>query len=340
MERNQKSLFILFALYFLLTLLAPVTTAFAATQNHAVSVPKVLDDSENTTLGTLAIREDEDLDGWFRAGDVITINLPSGVEYNTAPNTTADYVYNEADNAYVYSEDGVALDIIVGTDNYISFQIKDIGDGKASESRIYVCFNKNKGSGVDIDEGVTGDIDVEIDAAGTSITSEYITVARIVAGNPTATISRLETIDGNRVAKEAGDSGVISTGPAGGSSNVRGPQITVNSQPVKFNVAPEIKHSRTFGPIRDLAYSLGVPEDGVAWDGITKTATIIKGELVLNLIIGSNLLLVNEEPQKMDVAPYIKESRTMAPVRFIAEALGASVGWDEKNRQIIIKQGS
>ena len=39
----------------------------------------------------------------------------------------------------------------------------------------------------------------------------------------------------------------------------------------------------------------------------------------------------------MDVAPYIKNGRTMLPIRYIAEALGMSVSWDAKTRTVIIQ---
>ncbi len=42
---------------------------------------------------------------------------------------------------------------------------------------------------------------------------------------------------------------------------------------------------------------------------------------------------------KPDVPPVIKEGRTLIPVRAIAEALGATVQWDEKERAVIITKG-
>ncbi|WP_215492027.1 stalk domain-containing protein [Fenollaria sporofastidiosus] len=39
----------------------------------------------------------------------------------------------------------------------------------------------------------------------------------------------------------------------------------------------------------------------------------------------------------MDVAPYIKNGRTMLPIRYIAEALGMGVTWDAKTRTVIIQ---
>ena len=47
------------------------------------------------------------------------------------------------------------------------------------------------------------------------------------------------------------------------------------------------------------------------------------------LTIDSKTMLKNGEAQKMDVAPVIVNSRTMVPVRFIAEAFGGEVDWDD-----------
>ena len=39
---------------------------------------------------------------------------------------------------------------------------------------------------------------------------------------------------------------------------------------------------------------------------------------------------------QLDAPPYIEMGRTMVPVRFVAEALGANVDWQEKSRTVII----
>ena len=42
---------------------------------------------------------------------------------------------------------------------------------------------------------------------------------------------------------------------------------------------------------------------------------------------------------KMDVFPVIENDRTLLPVRYVAEALGAEVGWDEKTSSVKIFAG-
>jgi len=39
---------------------------------------------------------------------------------------------------------------------------------------------------------------------------------------------------------------------------------------------------------------------------------------------------------ELDVAPYIKEGYTMVPLRFVAEAFGAKVGWDDATKTATI----
>ncbi len=49
-------------------------------------------------------------------------------------------------------------------------------------------------------------------------------------------------------------------------------------------------------------------------------------------------LFVNGQEIKPDVAPQIINGRTMVPVRWIAEALGAEVTWDDKSRTVSINR--
>ncbi len=48
----------------------------------------------------------------------------------------------------------------------------------------------------------------------------------------------------------------------------------------------------------------------------------------VKLTIGSMTGYVNGEAKALDAAPVIRNARTMLPVRFVAENLGATVGWD------------
>lgn len=55
--------------------------------------------------------------------------------------------------------------------------------------------------------------------------------------------------------------------------------------------------------------------------------------------IALNGIIVNDHIVYSDVEPYIKNSRTFVPIRFIAEELGYDVKWDDVNRKVIMTEG-
>lgn len=55
------------------------------------------------------------------------------------------------------------------------------------------------------------------------------------------------------------------------------------------------------------------------------------------LTIGSTEAIVNGKEITLDVAPVIMNNRTLVPIRFVSEALGYEVSWDEATQQVKIK---
>lgn len=56
----------------------------------------------------------------------------------------------------------------------------------------------------------------------------------------------------------------------------------------------------------------------------------------IRLTIGEKTTYINGNPFENDVAPIIKNDRTLLPIRLIAENLGASVGWDENSQMVSV----
>ncbi len=110
--------------------------------------------------------------------------------------------------------------------------------------------------------------------------------------------------------------------------------VFVGGRPVTSDVAPEIVEGRTVLPLRAVAEALGF---AIEWDDATRTITMRKGENTVVMSIGSTSATVNGKPREMEVAPFIKEERTMVPVRFISEGLGFKIEWDAATRSVIIK---
>lgn len=114
-------------------------------------------------------------------------------------------------------------------------------------------------------------------------------------------------------------------------------KVMVDGQEMNYGDAPPIvQDNRTYVGVRALALALGVPESGIAWDQATQTATLTKDETVVKLVIGSNVMTVNEAAQTMDAMPFASNNRTYLPVRYLAEALGFTVSYDAVANQAII----
>jgi hypothetical protein len=101
--------------------------------------------------------------------------------------------------------------------------------------------------------------------------------------------------------------------------------------------APYLKNDRTYLPLRFVAYGLGIGDNGIIWDEVNRTVTLMKNDKVVQVKIGSTTMLVNGAAITMDTAPEITAAgRTCLPIRFVAEAFGAVVGWDAATQTVTV----
>jgi hypothetical protein len=65
-------------------------------------------------------------------------------------------------------------------------------------------------------------------------------------------------------------------------------------------------------------------------------------DLQITLTVGSKETLVNGKTQIIDAEPFIDTvaNRTMVPIRFISENMGAKVGWSQDERIVTIKSNN
>jgi hypothetical protein len=121
--------------------------------------------------------------------------------------------------------------------------------------------------------------------------------------------------------------------------------LTLNSTKVLSNgtqkvvdVAPVVRNGRTLVPFRFIGEELGAEID---WDQATQMVSYKLGETTIQLWIGKNQALVNGKAVPIDVnpsiVPIVVRGRTLVPFRFIGEALGFEVGYDDKTEQVSIK---
>lgn len=110
------------------------------------------------------------------------------------------------------------------------------------------------------------------------------------------------------------------------------------SDVVMLDAAPVIgAGNRTLVPVRAVAEAMG---GVVGWNSSTKTATITVGSNTLELTLGKSTAYYNGAATPIDtdpkVVPVIINGRTMLPLRFVVESLGASVTYDASTKTITI----
>jgi len=118
------------------------------------------------------------------------------------------------------------------------------------------------------------------------------------------------------------------SGTAGAQQQV---SVVVNGQTMNFDQPPIERAGRVFVPLRGVFEQLGAT---VVFANGQINATGNGRNVSLN--IGSTQATVNGQAETLDVAPFLIGARTLVPLRFVAEALGASVNWNEANSTVTI----
>ena len=114
------------------------------------------------------------------------------------------------------------------------------------------------------------------------------------------------------------------------------PKVVLDGQQLAFDVPPTIENGRTLVPFRTVFEAFGANVD---WDSQTNSVLASKSDIGINLVIGKNTAYVNEKAVQLDVPPKIVNGRTLVPLRFVGESLGANVDWDGATKTVIITTG-
>ena len=113
-------------------------------------------------------------------------------------------------------------------------------------------------------------------------------------------------------------------------------KVVLDGVELQFDVPPATISDRTMVPMRAIFEALGAL---VYWDNANSIVTAIRGVDVVKVAIGNDSITINGHPNTMDVAPVVIDGRTLVPARFISEALGCDVRWDERSNTVFITSG-
>ena len=111
---------------------------------------------------------------------------------------------------------------------------------------------------------------------------------------------------------------------------------TIDGKSTTLDQAPVIVNGRTLVPIRFISEAFGASVD---WNNSTREATIKLLNNTIVLKVDSTTATVNGYTVYLDApATIIKQTgRTVVPIRFVSDSLGADVTWNSTNKSVTIK---
>ncbi len=91
-------------------------------------------------------------------------------------------------------------------------------------------------------------------------------------------------------------------------------------------------NKRTMVPVRYIGNALGIADSAISYDNATRTATIGDAKITT----GSKTITTSKGTTTMDTVAVNNNGRIYVPARFITEALGGSVEWDQATKTVTV----
>ncbi len=114
--------------------------------------------------------------------------------------------------------------------------------------------------------------------------------------------------------------------------------MKINGQLVNTGANVLIYNDRAMVPVRKTAEILGA--DSVEWNENSRSVTLKSGGNTVKAQIGSDSASVNGKTQTMPCAAQLCDGKTFISAKFLGEAMGAEVKWNEKTHTVeITKDG-
>lgn len=123
-------------------------------------------------------------------------------------------------------------------------------------------------------------------------------------------------------------------GVAAHAQNGPAPQITVNGQVLRTEAGAFTQNGRVSVPMRDIFESLGAT---VNYNNLSREIAAQRGTTVVRMTLGSNQATVNNVPVTLQSPARTFGGRTYVPLRFVSEALGATVNYSAPQQLVSIQ---
>ena len=169
-----------------------------------------------------------------------------------------------------------------------------------------------------------------VDASGNYARCAAIVITDDLTFNPSAEKEAVEKLIANHQYKE-GDLSYTATSMEGRPSSEIA--VNLNGNWMTFDVDPILMNDRTMVPFRAIFEALGCT---VSWEDATQTAMGTRNGLKIELPIGSPNAKVGGKGKTLDQPAVLKDGRTLVPLRFVSETLGAQVKWDDPTQTVSI----
>lgn len=101
--------------------------------------------------------------------------------------------------------------------------------------------------------------------------------------------------------------------------------VQLDGRTLQFDQPPAMIGGRLMVPLRGIFEAL---KADVVYDGATRSIQATKGTRVVQLQLGSRTAIIDGKTMFLDVPADTIGGRTMVPLRFVSESLGADVKWD------------
>lgn len=115
---------------------------------------------------------------------------------------------------------------------------------------------------------------------------------------------------------------------------IGGNEMYANDKAIALDVPAYISNGYTMLPVRAVTEALSGSAI-VRWDDATKTVTITFGSRVINMTVGSNVMVINGVNVAMQAKCEITDSRAFIPLRDMGYALGLNddkIKWDDATK--------